>query len=163
MRLGVSPLISMVILIAVIFGIAAFIAPWMYTTVTTITNETTSTTDTELQCQNTAYDFDTNYATFGVDWNFTGSDDSLSAKVINTGNVNLYNFSFELELNRTIGNPRIEYLEVNGTTQRTPMNPLKPGQSVILEAAMYGDLDGTLTKLKIINPVCPRFFVEQEF
>ena len=163
MRAGVSPLISMVILVAIIFGIAAFVAPWMYTMVTSVTNETAATTGQELQCQNTAYDFDTDFATFGVDWNFTGATDSLSVKVINTGNINLYGFSFELELNRTVGNPEIKYFEVNETSQRTAMNPLKPGQSAILEAVMDQDLNGTLVKLKVLNPVCPRFFVAQEF
>lgn len=163
MRAGISPLISLVIIVAIIFGITAFIAPWMYETVMSITNETSSTADTEMKCQNTAYDFDTDYGTFGADWNFTASSDTLSAKVVNTGNVNLHGFSFELELNRTIGNPSIKYFDVNSTTQKTPINPLKPGQSAILEAVMDEDLNGTLTKLKILNPVCPRYYVEQEF
>lgn len=163
MRAGVSPLISMVILIAIVFGIAAFMAPWMYTAVTTVTNQTTTASDTEMRCQSTAYDFDMGYGTFGAEWNFTTSGDTLSAKVINTGNVNLYGFSFEVELNRTIGTPGIFYFDVNSSTQRTAINPLKPGQSAILEAVMDQDLNGTLAKLKINNPVCPRFYVVQEF
>jgi len=162
-RLGVSPLISTVVLIALVMGIAALMGPWMFSTVNTVTNQTSNTAEMELICQRTSYDFDTGYGTFGVDWNLAGASDSISVRIVNTGNTNLYNFSFELETNRTIGTPQIKYFDVNSTTQRTAMNPLKPGQSVVLEAAMDEDLNGTLTRLKVLNPVCSRFFVEQEF
>jgi FlaG/FlaF family flagellin (archaellin) len=163
-RLGVSPLVSAVILIAVIFAIAASIAPWMFGITTELANQSSTTAQTHMLCQNTAYDYDTGYGTFGVSWNFSGSQptsDILQAKVVNTGTVNLYNFSFEIEIDSS-GTLEILEFPVNGTSQRTSANPLKPGSSTILRANLTQNLEGTLKSVKVMNLVCPDVYISQE-
>ncbi len=155
---GVSPIIGFVIVIALVFVIAALISPWAFNIAMNATNQTGTTVMNKIICQNSGYDFDTNYGTNGVNWNFTGSDDWLKSKVVNTGTVNLYDFSFEIEINSTI----IKYYNVNSTTQKTKASPLKPGQSVILHAALTDDINGTLTKIKILNEACPSIYIEQD-
>ena len=154
---GISPIISVVILIAVIFSIAAVIGPWMYDIAKSTTNQTGTDINTQLTCQNTAYDFDTDYAIFGINW--SESNNKLTAKITNTGTINLYNFSFEILLNSTV----IKYFNVNTDTQKTKANPLKPGQTAILEADNTTSLIGsTLNEVKILNEVCPSVYINQE-
>ncbi len=154
---GISPIISVVILIVVIFSIAATVGPWMYNIVTTTTNQTSTDVDMQLLCQNTAYDFDTDYATFGVNW--SESSNILTVKIINTGTINLYNFSFEIILNSTI----IRYFNATVDTQKTTANPLKPGQTTMVEAYNTTVIVGsTLNEVKILNEVCPSVYINQE-
>jgi len=154
---GLSPIISVVILIVVVFSIAAMVGPWMYDIATTMSNQTSSDVDTKLLCQNTAYDFDTDYATFGVNW--SEANNALTAKIINTGTINLHSFSFETIVNSTV----IKYFNVTIDTQKTASNPLKPGQTVILEADGTTYLVGsTLNEVKILNNVCPSVYIRQE-
>ena len=158
-RKGLSPLISTVIIIAIVFTVAAAVSPWMYNLVTDVTNSTTHDTTSELQCRNAAYDFDTNYGTFGVSWNFSTTNNILSTRIRNTGTVNIYNFSFELTFNDTI----IGYYYPTTSTQKFQSTPLKPGQTVFLNASFPEDVNDTLTDIKVMNVVCPNVFVTQEF
>jgi len=157
MKKEVSPLISTVIVVLLAFSIAAVISPWAFRLVTKVTNQTESDTNMQLRCQNTAYDFDTNYGTMGLTWNFSGSDDTLTAKIVNTGNINLYNFTFELVVNTTSG-LEIKRFSPNATNQITPADPLEPGESSILTANISEDITGTLEEVKVMNPVCPGFY-----
>jgi FlaG/FlaF family flagellin (archaellin) len=158
MKKGVSETVSFVVLVALAFAVAAFVSPWVFTLVTNSSNQTEQTVLNKLICGNAAYDFDTDYGTFGVNWNFTGSGDWLRAKIMNTGTVNLYSFSFEIELNDST----IVSYDVNQTAQKTEANPLKPGQSALLQAAITDNINMTLVKVKVRNGVCQNVFVSQE-
>jgi len=158
---GISPVISAVIVVAIVFAIAALSTPWMFEITQNATNQTQIYQETSLLCQNTAYDFDTDYGTYGVSWNFSGTNDTLDVKIINTGSTNLRGFSIEILIDTTTGLD-IKQLDVNSTYQRTGANPLKPGQTAILKANITQDLTGTLQEVKILNEVCPSFYVAQE-
>lgn len=149
-RAGISPIMSAVILIGIVFGIATFVSPWMYDLVTSSANETESTTLKELKCRNAAYDFDSSFGTFGVQWNFNAPNGTLGARIRNTGTINIHTFSFELIINSSI----IEYVDVLAATQRGPSNPLRPGQSAFLNATFTKDMNETLKSVKILNTVC---------
>lgn len=158
---GVSPVISAVIVVAIVFGIAALTTPWMFELAQNATNQTQAYQQTSLLCQNTAYDFDTSYGIYGVSWNFSSAPDTLDVKIINTGNTNLQGFSIEILINTTTGLDII-LLDINSTYQRTGANPLKPGQTTILKANITQNLTGTLREVKVLNEVCPSFYVAQE-
>ncbi|MFQ5647622.1 MAG: hypothetical protein ACE5FW_00110 [Candidatus Aenigmatarchaeota archaeon] len=158
---GISPIVSAVIVVAIIFGIAAVTTPWMFGLTQNVTNQTEAGQTLRLICQNTAYDFDTGYATYGVDWNFSAGNGTLDVKIVNTGNINLHNFSLEATLNTTTG-LEIVYLDINSSSQKTGANPLKPGQTAILKANVTQNLTGTLREIKVLNDVCPVFYVTQE-
>jgi FlaG/FlaF family flagellin (archaellin) len=157
MRAGISPLISVVILISVVFVIAALVSPWMFELVRDVTDHTRNDTDTGLMCNNAAYDFDTSYATYGARWFFTTVNNTLNVKIRNTGTINLYNFSFELTFNDTV----IEYYSATASTQRAASNPLKPGQAGIINASLTKDVNDTLTDIKVLNIVCPSIYASQ--
>ena len=91
----------------------------------------------------------------------SGTSDSLEAKIVNTGSVNLYNFTFEILTNSSAGF-QVTELDVNSTSQKTTGSPLKPGQSAILKALFTIDVNGTLKEVKVLNLVCPSLFVTQE-
>jgi len=156
---GISPIISAVILIAVIFAIGALVSPWMFNLIRETSNETASSTINEVKCMNAAYDFDTTYRTYGVGWDFSTANNTLGVRIKNTGTISLYNFSFELVINDTI----VEYLHAKRSTQRTSSNPLKPGQTAFIDASFDRDINGSLTRLKVMNAVCPNVYAEQEF
>ncbi len=152
-------MISAVILILIVIAMAAVVGPWALDLASEAATGAGGTAEQHLICQQTAYDFDSDYGINGVDWNFTGTNGTITAKIINTGSQNLYNFSFELTMQTPEGEKLIVYPEVNVTsdTQKTKANPLKPGSSHIL----HGEIEGinetwSLIKVKIINAVCPR-------
>lgn len=157
MRKGVSPIVSTVIVVLLVFAIAALVSPWVLDMVTQVSNETSQRTDMQLRCQNTAYDFDTNYGTMGLNWNFTGSQDTLNAKIVNTGSINLYNFTFELVIDTGTGMDVMRF-SPNSTNQITRADPLEPGESEILVANVTTDINGTLTEVKIMNTICPKIY-----
>jgi len=158
---GISPLISTIILVGLALTIATFVVPWAFELVTSTANTTATEADIQIRCQNAAYDFDSSYGTYGISWNFTGTGgvDSLSVKIINTGTVNLYNFSVELFTNTS----EIFEFGINSTYQKTPSNPLKPGRSAILHSLVNTDINGTISKLRVLNEFCQHIAIEQEF
>jgi len=158
---GISPLISTVILVGITLTIATFVVPWAFELATSTANTTATEADVQIRCQNAAYDFDSSYGTYGISWNFsgTGGADSLSVKIINTGTVNLYNFSVELFTNTS----EIFEFTINSTYQKTASNPLKPGRSAILYGLVNTDINGTIYKLRILNDVCQHIAIEQKF
>jgi lipopolysaccharide export LptBFGC system permease protein LptF len=154
---GVSQLISAVMLIVVTIAIMGLIAPWALNIARTSTNQTSGNIDMQLLCQNIGYDFDNNYGTSGIVWNFTGSNTTLKAKITNTGTINVYGFIFDI----TINNSLIYEVYANSTSQKTQANPLKPGQSAILEMNITSDYNDTLTDVRIRNSVCPSVSISQ--
>lgn len=160
---GVSALISTVIMIALVFGLGAILSPWINTLTRDVTNQTSTTTLQQVFCRSAAYDFDTSFATSGISNNITNTTtDSLAAKVVNTGTVNLHAFSFEIEITPTGKDREIKQIPVNASSQKTESLPLKPGQSVILRANFSEDLNGTVHNVKILNGVCPEKFIDQD-
>jgi len=156
-RTGVSPLISTVILIALVISISAFVSPWIFNLVRNASNQTQTITDTEIKCNNAAYDFDSAYGTHGVRWSFSTRNNTLGVRIMNTGMISLHNFSFELIFNQT----KVEYYHAKASTQRTASNPLKPGQTAFINASFTRDVNNTLTAVKVLNIVCPNVYASQ--
>lgn len=156
---GISPIISTVILVVVVFSIAAVVSPWMIGIVTETSNETGTATSNEIRCREAAYDFDTSYGTYGVSWSFSTINNTLGVKIKNTGTITLYNFSFEITINDTI----IEYFDATESTQRTPANPLKPRNSAFINASITKDINDSMTSIKVLNIVCPNVHISQDF
>jgi len=153
---AVSPLISTILVISIIFVIAGIVGPWAMNFAGRQANNTAGNTDNKITCQSTTYDFDSSYGNSGVDWDFSGTD-WLKAKVMNTGTVNLYGFSFQLYIQGT------GYRFFQAKNSLDPDSSLKPGESAILEADITENLAGTLTELKVLNGVCSTFILTQEF
>lgn len=159
--MGISPLIATAIIISLVFALGAIIAPFTFQLATTTTNETTTTVTETLKCRNMAYDFETSFGIDGVNWNFSGSTTLVEVRIMNTGTINVHDFSFEILLNSTNG-LEIKHYDTNSSFQKTSSSPLKPSQSAILRAAIPDDLNGTLKEVKILNQVCLNVFVRQE-
>ena len=155
---GISPIISTVILIIVVFSIAAAVSPWLIGLVTDTSNQTEDDVETEIKCRDAGYDFDTSYGIFGVSWSFSTENNTLGTRIKNTGTTTLYNFSFELTFNDTI----IEYYDATGSTQRTSANPLKPGHTAFINASFTKDVNDTLTNVKVLNKVCKDKYAAQD-
>ena len=156
---GASQLISTVMLISIVVLMAAVVGPWAMKLASDTSQSASNTANQEIICKGTAYAFDSDYGSSGAAWNFSGTNGTLSVKLINTGTQNLYDFSLELTLQTDTGTKLIIYPEVNITseTQRTKTNPLKPGYDWILDSDISSINDTwSLTKVKVINEVCPR-------
>lgn len=149
---GVSQIVSFVLLIVISIGIALIVGPWAINLVIDISGRTGNTTTTQIICQQAAYDFDTDYGTDGVLWNFTDNNNTLIAKIDNTGTQNLYGFSFEITINSTI----IKNFNATTNTQKTESDPLKPGQYLFLSANVTENITGDLNEVKVINTPCPQ-------
>jgi FlaG/FlaF family flagellin (archaellin) len=154
---AVSQMISTVMIVVIVIALSAMISPWAFEMARQQANQTQDYANQQIKCQNTAYDFDTNYGTNGVNWTSTGTNDNLTVKIVNTGYQNLYNFSFEIVINGTA----ILRPNVTSATQKTSASPLLPGQSTFLNATT--NISGTLSEVKVLNIVCQSFYVRQEF
>ena len=158
-RKGASQIISTIMLIAIVVLMAAVVGPWAMKLATESSEGATTGANQDIICRQTAYGFDSDYGSSGAVWNFSGTNGTISVKIINTGSQNLYDFSLELTMSTPTGTRLIIYPEVNITseTQRTKANPLKPGYDWILDADVASINDTwSLAKLKVINDVCPR-------
>jgi len=156
---GISPLIATVLLIGITVLMAVVIGPWAIKLATTASEGATTSANQDMICRQTAYAFDSDYGNSGIAWNFSGTNGTVNVKITNTGSWNLYNFSLELVMETPTGTKLIIYPEVNVTaeTQRTAANPLKPGYDWILDADVSNINDTwSLTKVKVVNDVCPR-------
>ncbi|MBU0898680.1 MAG: hypothetical protein KKB03_00725 [Nanoarchaeota archaeon] len=158
---GISPLIASVIIIGITLTIATFVVPWAYDLAVSTSNTTTTEANKQIKCQNAGFDFDSGYGTYGVTSNFTGTGgaDTMSVKIKNTGTINLYNFSIEVEINTS----EIFEFAINSTYQKTPSNPLKPGRTAVLHALVNVDVNGTLTEARVVNDVCQQIYIKQSF
>lgn len=159
---GLSPLISVAVLIVISISTASLIATWMYGLTVSTANETQSSTEKLVRCRSAGLDFDPSYGYYGVDYNLSGNAtpgnrDWIRAKVTNTGNLDLYGFSFEVELlNGT--EELIEHYEATAESQKTAANPLRPGRSAIITADIETNMNESttsITEVRVINPVCP--------
>lgn len=157
---GISPIVSMVMLIAVVFLIGTIVTVWTVEVTRNVTNITESSTMSKITCQYAAYDFNYDFGTKGVNYSFSGTD-YLEVMMQNTGSVNLYNFSVELWVNNG-GQTSVYNLEVNSTTQKTSSNPLKPGQQALLDTVI-SDITGTLDLVRVTNLACSDEYAEQDF
>ncbi len=157
MKKGVSPIISTVLLILIAISIAAFVAPWSMNLATTTSNASATNAMNQIDCQNTFYDFSTDYGNYdGVNITvISGKISEFKAKIENTGTRNVYGFSFQLSNNTDIFN-----CVVTSATQKSASDPLRPGEECIIDALLAGECASiggdTITKVKVINSVCSR-------
>lgn len=154
---AVSPLISTILVIAIIVVIAGMLGPWAMNFAGRSVNNTGGNVENQITCQNTAYDFDSSYGNSGVEWDFSGSSDWLRAKIVNTGSVSLHSFSFQVYVQG------VGYRFFPAKNQITPDSPLKPAQSAVIEANISEDLTGSVTEVRILNGICKSVSIAQEF
>ncbi|MCJ7817061.1 MAG: hypothetical protein MUP55_04355, partial [Candidatus Aenigmarchaeota archaeon] len=93
---AVSVLLSAIIVIGIIVVIAGLVGSWALNFAGRQVNNTGGNVNNQITCQSTAYDFDSSYGNSGVDWDFSGTNDWLKAKIMNTGQINLHSFSFQI-------------------------------------------------------------------
>jgi hypothetical protein len=157
MSKALSAVVSALLLIVITIGILSVVTPWMYELVTTTTNSTGSTTAQQIMCRNAGLELDSNYGYYGVDWNFTGNGtDWLKARIENTGNIDMWGFSFELTLLSSSGDEIMHYGLTN-STEVTASVPLRPSRSAIISANITEDINSsihTLKAVKVLNSVC---------
>jgi hypothetical protein len=156
---ALSPLVSVVILVVISISIASFIAPWMYELVATTANETGASTEQQIRCRSAGLDFSEYYGYYGAEWNFSGGNgsDVLKVRVLNTGNIDLWGFSFEVTLSSAASGDEIRRYDPTSGTQMTASGPLRPYESSIIEANISEDLNDSvysLKEVKVLNSVC---------
>lgn len=150
MQKGISPLIATTAIIVLVFVIASLVGPWMLDLAKTVTTTTENQTTKDIECNYAGYDFDTDYATDGVNW--TSGLSTIYAQIKNTGTRNLYDFSFEVKMNGTT----IQNFDPTTITDKTGSSPLRPGQTTLLNASITISLaNTTINSVKIVNTICP--------
>ncbi len=146
---GISPLIGAILLITITFTLAATLSPWITRLVQHSTNKANEDVNKDIYCREMSYDFVQDYGTNGVEWDFSGTSDYLRVKIKNYGTVDVYDFSFEFELS----DYSIIRFDVTQSSQRSKLNPLRPGETAIIEANITEDLTHNLEKVTIMNGV----------
>ena len=157
MMKALSPLIAVTILVVISLTLASLVGPWMYELVTSTANETGTDVQTQIKCRKAGLGFDSEYGSYGVEWNFTGNaSDWLKAKVVNTGNIDIHGFSFEVTLDSTAGE-EIRHYDPTPATQHTEADPLRAARSAVIQANITQDINETIYTLhsvRVLNTVC---------
>lgn len=149
---GVSPLIGYIMLLVLIISLAAVLSPWIIHLSQQTVQDTGEDVNRDIYCRDMSYDFVQDYGAYGIEWDFSGTGDYLRAKIKNYGTVNIYNFSFEMEL----ADYSIVRFEATEASQKTRSFPLKPGEFAIIEADITQDLTFELNRLTVRNGMeCP--------
>jgi flagellin-like protein len=159
---GISPIVSVVVLIVISLSIASLVAPWMYELVLTTANETGTSAQQQVRCRSAGLDFDSDYGYYGVQSNFSlnvsaNESDWIKARIVNTGNINLYGFTFEVLIENGT-EEHIMHYDATDSSQQLPSDPLRPSMSAIITANITEDWNETiavLREVRILNPVCP--------
>ena len=155
---GMSEMIAAVVIILIGLGMAAIVGPWALNLATESSSDSGQAMNQNIICQQTGYTFDSDYGVSGVDWNITGTIGTMTVKITNTKIQNLYNFTIEATFltsggQKILTEPDITIIPI---AQKTVTNPLKPGQSTILDADIMNANDTwTLMRVKVLNAVCP--------
>jgi len=157
---GVSPIVATVVLIAVAMGLIVIVSPWVVDMAARLTNTTGGQAIADTICNTAGLAFVTSYGTNGASWNISGANDTLSAMVENTGNVDLGNFSFVLTVNATTAIQVYEYRPTFASQNTT--NPLRPSRKAVLHANMTDDSNGTATYLEVVNGACRKAKAEMD-
>jgi hypothetical protein len=146
---GVDTLIGAILIITISLTLAALIGPWMMRLAQESQNQTGDNVDKEIYCREMSYDFVQDYGINGVSWDFSGASDYLRVKVKNYGTVNVYGFSFELEL----ADYSLIRLEATQISQKPKASPLRVGESAVIEANITQDITQNLSKVSVRNVV----------
>jgi len=144
---GISPLIGAILVVTIVFVLAAILSPWIMRLAQDTVNQTGEDVNKDIYCRDMSYDFVQDYGTNGVEWDFSGSSDYLRVKIKNYGTVNAYGFSFEFELT----DYSLVRFEAKQNTQKTLTNPLRPQESAVIEANIIKDLTQDLIKVTVRN------------
>jgi len=158
---AVSPIISAVLLIAIVFGLASLISPWAFNIATDVSNQTGENVQNQITCQSAKYDFVTSFTSNGINHSISTNSDKIEVMIVNTGSVNLHTFSLEIMISNS-SSIIIKHLAINETYQKTPALPLKPGYSALLSANITENIVGVLTNVKVLNGECPNVFITQD-
>ncbi len=159
---ALSPIVSVVILVVISLSIASIVAPWMYELVITTANETGTTAQQQVRCRSAGLDFDTDYGYYGVQYNFSfnvsaNESDWIKARIVNTGNIDLYGFTFEVFIENGT-EEHIMHYDATDSSQKPATDPLKSSMSAIITANISEDWNETfavLREVRILNSVCP--------
>ena len=144
---GISPLIGYIMLLAMVVILAATLSPWLLRITDQSTNQTGEDVNKEIYCRDISYDFVSDYGTQGVEWDFSGSGDYLRVKIKNYGTVNIWSFSFEFEL----ADYSLVRFDATQDSQIERADPLKPGETAIIEANITQDLTSALSRISVRN------------
>ncbi len=166
---ALSPIVSVVILIVISLSIASLVAPWIYELVTTTTNQTGTDAQQQVRCRSAGLDFDSDYGNYGVMSNFSlnvsaNESDWIRAKIVNTGNIDLYGFTFEVLIENGT-EEQIMHYDPTESSQFTFSYPLRPSMSSLIVANIsddWNDSTATLKEVKIITSSCPEVSSEVE-
>jgi len=153
---AIDAILSTILVISIIVVIAGIIGPWALNLARNQANSTGQNANSQITCQSTSYDFDSSFGSNGVEWDFSGGSDWLRAKIINTGTINLYGFSFQVYIQGT------GYKSFPAKEQSDADNSLKPSESIVIEANITENLAGQLTEVQVLNSVCKGFSLKQE-
>ena len=142
---AVSPLIAAILLIGITMTLAAILSPWINDLIERSSNQTNEKVNKEIYCREMSYDFVSEYGNYGIEWDFSGTSDYLRAKIKNYGTVSVYGISFELELS----DYSIVRFHATEDSRKTFTQPLRPGDSSVIEADITQDLTQDLVKITL--------------
>lgn len=152
MRKGISPIIAVVLLIAIAISLGILVSNWA-----------TQWVFTEISSPERACGLDTDYIIERAVFNETG-DDQLWIKITNKGNVELYGFGIEMDNGTRIVRFESGSEFINQSNQSTIINRtnrLGRERSLYLIVNLtnesfynYSTFGSTLKSVKVLNDVC---------
>ncbi len=148
MKKAVSPLVAVVLLIALVLVSASLISSWYVNFLKTQRERVGEQTSTKIEC----YYGGIRVLTDTIECNFSGSDDYLNFTVENSGNVDLYDLWVEIY----IGGKVYSFVLKDSLTDKnfTSSYPLRPGRSASVYAVVTQDLPGGVIEWMRVTTQC---------
>ncbi|MBI4173184.1 MAG: hypothetical protein HY519_00520 [Candidatus Aenigmarchaeota archaeon] len=152
-RKGLSEMLSAILLIGMAAGAALLLSGWAESFIRQTAGNGNQQVAQELACRNAGLSLDSGFGNAGISWDFAADPDVLEVQVLNTGSIDLYGFSIIAVIdNQGLAS---QLLAVEQGYQKTLQEPLKPGRSAVLKAAITEDLAGALKEIIVASSACP--------
>ncbi len=157
---GLEPLVSAVLVVAIVLAASSIISVWYMGFVSRSVKGEGSRIAETTECGQAALDFDSSGTGGGIRWDFSGprETDYLEAWLVNTGPVNLYGFVFEAFVDQSDGT---HIFVLQPEKDATIANPLKPGQSRLFKSKLTEDVQGELKRIRVMNGACRQAVIEK--
>jgi len=149
MKKALSPLLAMVMLIALTLSVVGLLGSWFVSMSRSQMEEIEEAGEKQIECTNALLDI--------VSVICSNSTEQLKIAINNIGQIDLYDFSTLVEINNTY------YLNSTGGPNST--NVLNPGEQTILvyhcDKDIYCTGGVTVEKVRIAPGNCPQVYVEK--
>ena len=144
---GVYPFIAAILLIAFVITIGSLASPWFVSFTKTRSGEVEDISEGQIDCIFSSIEFTAS----DIEYNLTGTSDSLNITLDNTGSTPLYDFEIVLRVS-----DETWVYEPKEFSKKNSEEPLEAGETFVIVTNITNNLSDNLQKVRVVAKNCPR-------